>query len=158
MIRAQTAEAEIMADLSRRGLAEPIDEVARRQLAEAGASVTFIENLRTSPLILTEEERALYTERLAARQAAASAAASDHDRWVEENRADTTRKVQTADSARLDEKRQELKTKLAKLRADQSREYYSRSSSSTYQGYQRQIAEVNAEVARISSEIERLRR
>jgi hypothetical protein len=157
MVRAQIAEAEITAELARRGLAEPIDEKARHQLIESGATQAFIVKVEASPAVLTPQERALYAERLERRTAASSAAANDHDRWVEESRADLTKKVNQAQITRLDNQRTELNAKIGRLQLEQSREKYSRNSSSPYQGLQRQIAEVNGEVSRLSGEIDKLR-
>ena len=156
LVRAQTTEAEIMAELSRRGLAEPINESARLQLSESGAPARFIETLAKSPLILTEQERALYAERVSERKAASLSASTEHDRWIEGNRADITNKVHTAQRGLLEDRRAELNAKIDKLRAEQSREKYSRSNSSPYQRYEREMGEVRAEIKRISSESNKL--
>jgi hypothetical protein len=156
LVRAGSAN-EISGQVKRRGLAEPIDEKAAVMLAGVGASGPLIAALKASPYLLTEPERELYAERVALRQQSVKSERDAQSRWVDGSRTDLNNRIRTAETARLDDRRREQQERISKLRTEQSKEHWSRSSDSPYQHREREIQQAQAEIARINGEMNRSR-
>ena len=69
-LRAGTADAELSAEIARRGVVEKLDDPAAKELAASGASPGVIAALRDPLNLLTAAEKTRYTERAAHRTSA----------------------------------------------------------------------------------------
>jgi len=76
LIRTGSTEAEVLKEITERGLVDPIPDVQARSLANYNASARLIQEVQDPKYVLSPEEKTEYLQRSASRNAAAQAQAS----------------------------------------------------------------------------------
>jgi hypothetical protein len=139
MLRMHEADAEILAQVQRRGLAEPIDDKAAEALGRQGATAPLLAQLRVSPFLLTPPERALYASRAEKRTMASATARSEQDEVLARSRAQLDGQIRAAESRRMEDRSKADQARIRELEGKLSKERYSRNSLSPYQGIMRDL-------------------
>jgi hypothetical protein len=145
-VRMKLPASELQAQLTRRGLAQPLDQKDRTELAALGASKELLDLISSPAVVLTKEEYELYEQRVGTRKTRSEQINAEEDSSRESRLSTLKSTLHSLNHDQLSNEVKKLQEKRQKLVSDRNKTQYSHQPNTPYQLLTIEISNIDKEI------------
>jgi hypothetical protein len=145
-VRMKLSAVELQTQVTKRGLAEPLDQKDRTELIALGAPIELLDLISSPAVVLTKEELELYEQRVEARKTRAEQINAEEESGRERRLSTLQSTLHSLNSEQLRNEVKSLQEKRQKLVSDRFKTQFSNQPNTPYQLLTIEIAKVDKEI------------
>jgi hypothetical protein len=157
-LRTNMSPSELQAQVTKRGLAEPLDPTEKTELATLGAPKELLDLIGSPALVLTQEEYELYQKRVGARKKRSEQINAQEDSSRESRLSDLKSTLHSLNLNQLNNEVMKLREKRQKLVDDRGKTQYSHQPNTPYQLLTIEISKVDKEINAVNERLQEQQR
>jgi hypothetical protein len=145
-VRMKLPASELQAQVTKRGLAEPLDPKDRTELVALGAPKELLDLVSSPAVVLTKEEYELYEQRVEARKTRAAQINAEEESGRESRLSTLKSTLHSLNHDQLSNEVKSLQEKRQKLVSDRNKTQYSHQPNTPYQLLTIEISNIDKEI------------